>query len=127
MFTLNCSVNKKRDRLIYVTSKLFPSASQRKQKHVGTDRVFIICSVGSITVFFSRRGWPRLIRVKQTASLHRAVLSRLCHHSNRIFDPVCGILDLDVDQWRIDGAYWLKYGAVLKKQRRTECSVGAGV
>lgn len=31
MFTLNCSVKKKKEgRFIYVTPKLFPSASQRK-------------------------------------------------------------------------------------------------
>lgn len=43
-------------------------------------------------------------------------ISPPCHHSNRIFDPVCGILDLDVDQERIYSIYWLKCKAVLREQ-----------
>lgn len=55
------------------------------------------------------------------------VLPQLRHHSNGIFDPVCGILDLDVYQRGIKGAYWLKAAAVLKPQRRGDCGSGDGV
>lgn len=59
------------------------------------------------------------------------VLLRLCHHSNGIFDPICGILDLDVDQRGIKGAYWPKAAAaaaVLKPQRRAAAVVmGCGL
>lgn len=55
------------------------------------------------------------------------VLPQLRRHGNGIFDPpVCGILDLDVDQRSIEGAYWLKAAAVLKPQRRGDCGGGDG-
>lgn len=43
----------------------------------------------------------------------------------RIFDPVCGILDLDVDQRGIKGGHWLE-AAELKPQRRGGCGGGGG-
>lgn len=46
------------------------------------------------------------------------------HHGNGIFDPICGILDLDVDQRGINRAYWLKTAAV---QRWRDCGGADGV
>lgn len=53
-----------------------------------------------------------------------SVLSQLCLHSNGIFDPVCGILDLDVDQLGINGAHWPKAAAVVNPQWRGDCGGG---
>ncbi|KAE8289005.1 hypothetical protein D5F01_LYC12883 [Larimichthys crocea] len=50
--------------------------------------------------------------------------SELCLHSNGIFDPVCGILDLDVDQLGINGAHWPKAAAVVNPQWRGDCGGG---
>lgn len=41
--------------------------------------------------------------------------------------PICGILDLDVDQRGIKRAYWLKAASMLKPQRRGDCGGGDGV
>lgn len=47
------------------------------------------------------------------------VLLHFCRRSNVSFDPVCGILDLDVDQRRISGACRLRAVASLKPERKT--------
>lgn len=55
--------------------------------------------------------------------LDKVVLLYFWHRSNVSFDPVGGLLDLDVDQRGIGGACRLEAAAALKPERRTAASL----
>lgn len=91
--------------------------------HLKKQYGFIIFNTSSIIGFLLP--WLPLGALVPTL-LHQktaTVLPQLHHHSNRIFDPACGNLDLDVDRSGIKEAYWLKAAAV---QRRGGGGCGGG-
>lgn len=58
--------------------------------------------------------------------LDKMVLLYFWHRSNVSFDPVGGLLDLDVNQRGISGACRLESAAALKPERRTAASLRSG-
>lgn len=85
--------------------------------------ILLFVLLASLVLFLCGRSFPWLFSHQQTAwqlgLQYRntiTVLLQLHHHGNGIFDPVCGILDLDVDQGGIGEAYWLRAAAVLSPE-----------